>query len=277
MLPGQPVNRAERTLQDARHAAREAKLAYDKAVSDRSNAQRDVNSLLERKHSWSDADVMTFTTLVRADHSSTSAVVTTSATLKDRELAVDKAFSDLTSAILQRYHEEQVWSDKIRSVSTWANIVGLLFNFFIFLVAIAIVEPWKRKRLVERMEERMANLIERVESEVRQVSFRLTQTSGTSGMAVPLGPQRESSNHMATPIPTLGDHTPSSDVAELFAPTTTPIRPDSEVKTTGQWQAHIHRSLRLVGDYLGSETLAAGLAGATLGLATGCIVFYWAR
>ena len=271
-------------MDSARHAARQAKVAYDKAVSDRSNAQRDVNSLLERKHSWSDADVMTFTTLVRADHSSTSAVVTTSATLKDKELAVDKAFSDLTSAILQRYHEEQVWSDKIRSVSTWANIVGLLFNFFIFLVAIAIVEPWKRKRQVERMEERMANLIERVESEVRQVSLRLEQEPK---MATPLSEPVGSFEHaeVTSPDAAGNDGRLPSDVAELEAlPALPNPRALDEEGFPGDWRAKTGRtinmlndSLKSVGEHLDKDPLATGLAGAAIGVLAGCLVSYLAR
>lgn len=165
---------------------------YDQAVANRSSAQREVNLLLERKHSWTDSDVSAFTTLVRTDHASTLAVTTTSTALKECELAVDKAFSDLTSAILQRYHEEQVWSDKIRSVATWANVAGFLFNFFIFVIAIAIVEPWKRKRLVERVEERMTNLIARVETQVGDISQRLEtlKSVSTETMAQPMSPHQ---------------------------------------------------------------------------------------
>ncbi|OCF43995.1 hypothetical protein I317_02101 [Kwoniella heveanensis CBS 569] len=153
----------EDNLQSLREAARAAKEAYDQAVAARSSAQRDVNSLLERKHSWTDADVSRFTSLVRADHASTHAVSSTSIALKEAELAVDKAFSELMQTILQRYHEEQVWSDKIRSVSTWANLIGLALNAVIFLGAVVFVEPWKRRRLVERLEERVAGMMERVE------------------------------------------------------------------------------------------------------------------
>jgi len=176
--------RLEITLETARRTARNAKTAYDKAVTNRSSAQREVNSLLERKHSWTDADVSAFTTLVRTDHASTLAVTTTSVSLKECELAVDKAFSDLTNAILQRYHEEQVWSDKIRSVATWANVAGFLFNFFIFVVAIAIVEPWKRKRLVERVEERMTSLIARLENQVEGLSHRLEAAKITTSEVI---------------------------------------------------------------------------------------------
>ena len=157
----------ETHLTSSRRAARAAKLAYDQAVQSRSNAQHEVNSLLERKHSWTDSDVSQFTSLVRQDHSSSLTVNSTSADLRDKEQEVDLAFSDLTKAILQRYHEEQVWSDKIRNVSTWVNIAGLLVNFVVFVGAIAIVEPWKRRRLVERVEERMVTMVGKVEEEIR--------------------------------------------------------------------------------------------------------------
>ncbi len=142
-------------------------------MSTRAEAARDVNALLERKHSWTDADVSRFTSLVRSDHSSNHAVHLASTQLKEAELAVDKAFSDLTQTILERYHEEQVWSDKIRNVSTWAGVVGLLVNFVVFIGAIAIVEPWKRRRLVERLEERMSGMMEKVEGGVGHLAQRL--------------------------------------------------------------------------------------------------------
>jgi sensitive to high expression protein 9 len=218
--------RSEVTLETARKTARQAKTAYDQAVADRSTAQRQVNSLLERKHSWTDADVSTFTTLVRTDHASTLAVTTTSVSLKECEMAVDKAFSDLTSAILQRYHEEQVWSDKIRSVATWANIAGFLFNFFIFVIAIAIVEPWKRKRLVERVEERMTSLIARLETRVGDLAHRLESAKSSSpDVASPTGPLIESTaantNHSA----------PDPDISGLSMPNADSPQPNLAMTT----------------------------------------------
>lgn len=172
----------EDDLRVLRDASKAAKTAYDEAVTVRAEAARDVNALLERKHSWTDADVSRFTTLVRSDHSSNHAVHLTSSQLKEAELAVDKAFSDLTQAILERYHEEQVWSDKIRNVSTWAGVVGLLVNFVVFIGAIAVVEPWKRRRLVERLEERMTGMMEKVEGAVELLAHRFDDLESGSGL-----------------------------------------------------------------------------------------------
>lgn len=111
-----------------------------------------------------------FTKLVRSDHTSSAAVIATSEHLKEAEAAVDKAFSDLTQAILERYHEEQVWSDRIRNISTYAGIAGLVINLVVFVGAIAVVEPWKRRRLVERLEERLAGMMSAVEQKIQQLS-----------------------------------------------------------------------------------------------------------
>ncbi|OWZ52584.1 mitochondrial inner membrane protein [Cryptococcus neoformans var. grubii Br795] len=167
----------EDELQRLREHARTAKAAYDEAVAARSEAQRETNILLERKHSWTDADVSKFTSLVRSDHTSSHAVASTSIALKDAEVAVDKSFSQLMQVILQRYHEEQVWSDKIRSVSTWANVAGLAINFIIFVGAVLLVEPWKRKRLVEKLEERVTSMMERVDHRLEGVEGHLERVA----------------------------------------------------------------------------------------------------
>jgi sensitive to high expression protein 9 len=170
-------------LSKLRESARAAKVAYDEAVSHRATSQSSVNTLLERKHAWTDSDVSRFATLVRADHASNLAVTTSSVALSEAEAAADRAFSDLMQAILRRYHEEQVWSDKIRSVSTYANLVGLVVNLVVFLGAVVVVEPWKRRKLVERLEERTGGMMNRVEGEIaglkEQIALALAGSTAT--------------------------------------------------------------------------------------------------
>ena len=57
----------ERRMHEIREEAKAAKAAYEEAVARRSNSQRETNELLQRKSSWTDADVMRLTQLVRAD------------------------------------------------------------------------------------------------------------------------------------------------------------------------------------------------------------------
>lgn len=174
----------EASLHTQREIVKMAKLAYDAAVTARDIAQRDVNGLLERKHSWRDEDVARFTSLVRADHASNTAVTTTAEKLRTAESQADKEFSELMQAILQRYHEEQVWSDKIRSASTWASQVGLLVNLVVFVGALVFIEPWKRRKLVEKLDQRISDLMQNVDERISNLSSAI-EASSPADLTVP--------------------------------------------------------------------------------------------
>ncbi|KIJ59466.1 hypothetical protein HYDPIDRAFT_47468, partial [Hydnomerulius pinastri MD-312] len=148
----------EARIKATRQAAREAKMAYDDAVLQRSISQREVNDLLQRKSSWTDADVSNFTSLVRSDHSFEQEEARAKARVAETEDAVDREFSELMRAILARYHEEQVWSDKIRSASTYGSLAVLGVNLLVFVMAIIVVEPWKRKRLAQTFERKVEEM-----------------------------------------------------------------------------------------------------------------------
>jgi len=148
----------EARIKATRRAAREAKTAYDDAVLQRSISQRQVNDLLQRKSSWTDSDVSNFTSLVRSDHSFEQEEARTKARVAEMEDVVDREFSELMRAILARYHEEQVWSDKIRSASTYGSLAVLGINLVVFIMAIIVVEPWKRKRLAQTFEKKVEEL-----------------------------------------------------------------------------------------------------------------------
>jgi len=145
-------------IKATRQAAREAKTAHDDAVLQRSISQRQVNDLLQRKSSWNDSDVSNFTSLVRSDHSFEQEEARTKAHVTETEDAVDREFSQLMRVILARYHEEQVWSDKIRSASTYGSMAVLGVNLVVFIMAIIVVEPWKRKRLAQTFEKKVEEM-----------------------------------------------------------------------------------------------------------------------
>lgn len=99
-----------------------------------------------------------FTTLVRQDHEFEQAEVRAKQRSAAAELRQETQFNELMRAILNRYHEEQIWSDKIRSVSTYGSLGAPGLNLIVFILAIVVVEPWKRKRLGETFEQRMVVL-----------------------------------------------------------------------------------------------------------------------
>ncbi|KAJ2935415.1 hypothetical protein H1R20_g1678, partial [Candolleomyces eurysporus] len=150
----------EQRINETRRSARQAKVAYEEAVIQRSKSQREVNDLLQRKSTWTDNDVSRFTTLVRQDHLYEQEEHRAKTAVDDSEEAVEKEFSQLMRLILARYHEEQVWSDKIRSASTYGQLAALGLNLLVFILAIILVEPWKRKRLAQTFERKVEELSE---------------------------------------------------------------------------------------------------------------------
>ncbi|KAF8895294.1 Mdm33 family-domain-containing protein [Infundibulicybe gibba] len=148
----------EAKITAAREAAREAKIKYEEAVIQRSNSQREVNELLQRKSLWNDDDVGRFTKLVRQDHLFEQGEARAKVTVGEAEDAVEREFSQLMRSILARYHEEQVWSDKIRSASTYGSLAALGLNLLVFIMAIVVVEPWKRRRLAQTFEKKIEEL-----------------------------------------------------------------------------------------------------------------------
>jgi len=117
-----------------------------------------VNDLLQRKNAWVDSDVLRFTNLVRQDHLHEQEESRAKAAVNETEDAVEREFSQLLRTILARYHEEQVWSDKIRSASTYGSLAALGLNMFVFILAILVVEPWKRRRLAQTFERKIEEL-----------------------------------------------------------------------------------------------------------------------
>ncbi|KAI0088723.1 Mdm33 family-domain-containing protein [Irpex rosettiformis] len=154
------VSEQEARITTARTTARTAKQAYEHAVHARAKSQREVNDLLQRKSSWSDDDVSRFTSLVRQDHLFEQAEHRAKQQAEHTEGDVEREFSELMRVILNRYHEEQVWSDKIRSASTYGQLTVLGLNMLVFLLAIILVEPWKRKRLAQTFERKVEEMTE---------------------------------------------------------------------------------------------------------------------
>ncbi|KAM5534956.1 hypothetical protein V8D89_011329 [Ganoderma adspersum] len=146
-----------------RNAARAAKEAYETAVLQRSKSQREVNDLLQRKSQWTDEDVLRFTTLVREDHTREQEEARAKMAAHTAEDGVEREFGELMRVILSRYHEEQAWSDKIRSAATYGQLAALALNLAVFVLAIVLVEPWKRRRLAQTFERKVEEMGARTE------------------------------------------------------------------------------------------------------------------
>jgi sensitive to high expression protein 9 len=151
----------ESELAEAQSHVRSARALYKTTNARRSSTQREVTTLLARKDAWSPADLERFTDLYRADHALEGEVSAASADLTEAESDEQRISAALSAGILARYHEEQIWSDRIRRASTWGTWGLMGVNVLLFIVLQFVAEPWKRRRLVRGVvEEEMGVLAE---------------------------------------------------------------------------------------------------------------------
>lgn len=149
------IDTLENELKNAKTKVTTARQQYSDAINQRSNLQKEINELLTRKHNWNPEDLERFTELYRNDHGNEQRETESQAKLREWENYADSVQTKLSQLIANRYHEEQIWSDKIRRASTWGTWIIMGFNVLLFFVATFIVEPWKRRRMVDSFENKV--------------------------------------------------------------------------------------------------------------------------
>lgn len=161
----------ENLVREARQSVLDARELYQSAIQSRSDTQREVNDLLHRKHAWSPNDLERFTNLYRSDHANEQSEQKAHEKLDKAEQQYEEASNRLSKSILARYHEEQVWSDKIRQMSTWGTWGLMGLNVLLFVVFQILIEPWRRRRLVKGFEEKVQEALreQNAENELRTI------------------------------------------------------------------------------------------------------------
>ncbi|KAB8235791.1 putative mitochondrion biogenesis protein (She9) [Aspergillus alliaceus] len=202
------IHTQEDRVRAARLRVREAKDAYAAAINNRSTSQREVNELLQRKHAWSPADLERFTHLYRNDHTNEVAENEAQEALTAAERESEEAAAQLNKSILSRYHEEQVWSDKIRRMSTWGTWGLMGMNVLLFLIFQIAVEPWRRKRLVKGFEEKV---IEAIEKEKTINHVEILAPAGTTQQTPAVPSTADSSAPLVAAAPSLAAEDTASD------------------------------------------------------------------
>lgn len=139
----------EAELAAAQEHVRTARQAYRTSNTKRATTQREVTTMLARKDSWTPTDLERFTELYRTDHVLEGEVAGAQEALAEAEAREQSLSQRLNAGILKRYHEEQIWSDRIRRASTWGTWGLMGMNFVLFVALQFVAEPWKRRRLVQ--------------------------------------------------------------------------------------------------------------------------------
>lgn len=170
----------ETGLAEAQARVRAARQAYKTSNNKRASTQREVTTLLARKDTWTPTDLERFTELYRTDHVLEGEVVTAQENLTEAESDEQKLSQKLSAGILKRYHEEQIWSDRIRRASTWGTWGLMGMNFVLFVVLQFVAEPWKRKRLVKGVVAEEKRVLDEVQTELAVIKANLDQVAAAA-------------------------------------------------------------------------------------------------
>lgn len=149
----------EGKLASQRQMVKIARDKYNVELTNRSDAQREMNELLLRKSAWTPEDLERFTLLYKHDHSSQRAVEQSKTNYDSAEGTLEEMQLRAGSLMGARYREEQLFSDRIRQASTWGTWVLMGINILLFILVTLVVEPYKRRKLVRAFEEKVKDML----------------------------------------------------------------------------------------------------------------------
>lgn len=179
----------ESTLEETRSDLRTLKDRYATAIEERTRSQRELNELLQRKSAWSPEELERFTRLYKDDAMNLKKERELKSKVNAMEIKQEKLNDDLYRAILTRYHEEQIWSDKIRRTSTWGTFLLMSVNIVLFLVFQLLLEPWKRRRLTSSFEDKVKQALDQHADE---------QTAALKDLSATVNKRKGTQNSIAT-------------------------------------------------------------------------------
>lgn len=139
---------------------------------------------------------------------------------------MDREYMNLARSIMERYHEEQLWSDKIRSVSTYGTWALMVVNLLLFVAVQTVFEPYKRKRLTDKFEELLIAKVEEEKGTFRQMlddrdqAYQSQQVSVMSAVS-DLAATVQSLHPPPSPAPSSPPSPPLQPVVESARPVTT--------------------------------------------------------
>lgn len=143
----------ESSVRERHIAVGSAKDRHTQARAKQASSQKEIVGLLERKASWSPADLERYMSLVRSEHIDDQAVQKAAEELADAERQLEDTRSLLEKLERKQYHEEQIWSDTIRRNSTWVTIGLMGINILLLLAQISLFEPYRRQKIVKEIKE----------------------------------------------------------------------------------------------------------------------------
>ncbi|KAH9882069.1 hypothetical protein J1614_001241 [Plenodomus biglobosus] len=219
------IQEQEKLVKARRLAIDAKKQALDTALSHQAASQKEVVALLERKHSWSSSDLERYMSLIRSEHINDQAVREGKEAVANAENALEEARAQLEKRERAQYHEEQIWSDTIRRNSTWVTFGLMGVNIFLLLLSLAILEPWRRRRMVREIKTALEAQILAMENAPASPSLTPAAAALAAQDVTPVGGAFDIGTEPATEFFEASEPVADTQTLATHVPTPTPSAP----------------------------------------------------
>jgi hypothetical protein len=88
---------------------------------------------------------------------------------------MDEAHRRLMDVMRERYREEQIWSDYVRSFSSYGTFGLMAVNLFVFLAVQGFLEPRRRQNMKNEIVSRVNSLLAPITQEATSYDDKLSQ------------------------------------------------------------------------------------------------------
>jgi sensitive to high expression protein 9 len=129
------VNKSSLAFDEKQRQVVEARKTLEQALKAWEGSQSQHTQLLQVRDRWTPTEAQEFAQLVQTEVQVRSDLKEAKKALAEREAQQSESQLEYMNHLRRRYHEEQIWQDKWRILSTFGTWGLILLNTFVFLVS----------------------------------------------------------------------------------------------------------------------------------------------
>lgn len=157
----QQVHAISRTFDDATQQVTQVRAQTAALQTKYEDLQKEHLQLIMRRDSWSEPDIRRFADITSSEMLTKRELDASRLRLKDCEVLQETTKKEYMDTVRKRYHEEQLWQDKWRVISTYGTWALIGINSMVFIISQYLQkhrEDERIRRFSQLMEEKFHEL-----------------------------------------------------------------------------------------------------------------------
>eukprot|EP00980_Cylindrotheca_fusiformis_P031490 scaffold26459_cov162-Cylindrotheca_fusiformis.AAC.4 len=145
----QKVNESSQKFDEKQRLVYNARNDLEKALKAWEDSQSQHTRLLQARDRWTPTEAQEFATLVQSEVQVRNDLKRAKENLSERESQQASAQTEYMNDLRRRYHEEQIWQDKWRVMSTFGTWGLIVLNSIVFLISQYLYRMRETRRMKE--------------------------------------------------------------------------------------------------------------------------------